>query len=67
MTETLDELRLKLAKYVPMVDTPQDRYAHNIVGLLLSQIDKEHGRKAANEAIDEFDLEALGWHKRANG
>jgi hypothetical protein len=61
---TLDELRLQIAKYAPIVDTPADQYAHNIVGLCLSQIAKEFGVADANEAIEDFGLEAKGWSKR---
>jgi hypothetical protein len=59
-----DELRLKIAQYAPMVDTPADQYAHNIVGIVLAQIAKEFGVAAANEAIEDFDLEKKGWSKR---
>lgn len=64
MPKTLEQLRLQIAEYVPMVDTPSDRYAHNIVGMLLRQIDSEHGRAAANEVIGDFELEELGRKKR---
>ncbi len=63
MTKTLDELRLQIAEYAPIVDTPVDPFAHNIVGLCLSQIDREFGTAEANKAIDAFDLEEKGWHK----
>lgn len=47
-----------------MVDTPEDQYAHNIVSLTLSTIARKYGADTANEAIDDYDLEAKGWHKR---
>lgn len=62
--KTLDALRETIAQFGPIVDTPGDQYAHNIVGIALSIIAKKHGVAAANEAIDDFDLEAKGWHKR---
>ncbi len=62
--ETLEKLRETLAEYGPIVDTPADQYAHNIVSITLAMIAKEHGVAAANEAIDDYDLEARGWRKR---
>ena len=59
----LDQLRAEIAEYAPIVDTPADQYAHNIVGLCLAQIDKEFGTAMANEAIEDYDLEAKGWRK----
>lgn len=38
-------------------------YSHNIISIVLRHISSEHGVKAANEAIEEFDLEDLGWEK----
>ena len=60
----LDELRETLAEYGPLVDTPADQYAHNIVGITLAMIAQEHGVAVANKAIDDFNLEAKGWRKR---
>ena len=63
--ETLEKLRETLAEYGPMVNMPtRDRYAHNIVSMTLSIIAEEYGVAAANEAIDDYDLEARGWRKR---
>ncbi len=62
--DRLIELRTKIAGYAPMVDTPADQYAHNIVGITLSMINTEFGTAAANEAIEDFGLEAKGWSKR---
>ncbi len=62
--DRLNELRLKIAEYGPLVDTPSDRYAHNIVGITLSMIAEEFGVAAANEAIKDFDLEEKGWSTR---
>ncbi len=62
--KTLDKLRATIAEYGPIVDTPDDQYAHNVVSITLSMIANEHGVAAANEAIDDYGLEAKGWHKR---
>lgn len=64
MSKTLQEHRLVIAEYGPMVDTPSDVYAHNIVGIVLSQIAEEYGVAAANEAIEDFGLEDKGWSTR---
>ncbi len=62
--ERLEEHRLVIAEYGPMVGTPADRYAHNIVSITLSMIAEEFGTAAANEAIGDFDLEEKGWSTR---
>ena len=65
--EGLDELiklREEIARVAPLVDTPAGRYAHNIVTLCLTQIAADFGRDAANEAIEDYGLEPLGWKKR---
>ena len=62
--DRLTELRITIAEYGPMVGTPADQFAHNIVGVTLSMIAEEFGTAAANEAIADFDLEAKGWKKR---
>ena len=64
MSKTLQEHRLVIARYGPMVNTPSDQYAHNIVGITLSMIADEFGVAAANEAIEDFDLEDKGWQTR---
>ncbi len=62
--KTLDELRETIAEYSPIVDTSADQFAHNVVSLTLMLIAKEYGAAAANEAIEDYDLEAKGWRKR---
>lgn len=62
--QTLDSLREEIARVAPLVDTPAGRYAHNIVNICLMQINDNHGRDAANEAIDDYGLEPLGWKTR---
>lgn len=61
--ETLYKLRNTIARYGPIVDTVADQYAHNIVSITLRIIAKEYGTAKANEAIEDFDLEAKGWYK----
>ena len=62
--DRLSELRLKIAAYAPMGNTPSDQYAHNIVGIILAEIAKKFGTAAANEAIEDFNLENKGWSTR---
>lgn len=38
-------------------------YSHNIIGLCLQQVAEKFGNKAANDLIEEFDLESQGWSK----
>lgn len=61
--KTLDELRNTIARYGPIVDTLADKYAHNVVSITLGIIAEQHGEAAANEAIDDFDLEEKGWRR----
>ncbi len=64
MSKTLDELRDQIEELAPTVDTPADGYGHNIISLCLAQIDTEFGTAEANKAIENFDLEDLGWKTR---
>ncbi len=61
--KTLTELRETIARHGPIVGTPADKYAHNVVSLTLAIIAERYGNAAANEAIDDYDLEAKGWRK----
>ena len=63
MPKTLDELRETIAQFGPIVDTPKDRFAHNVVTFTLAIIDNRYGVAAANEAIVDFGLESKGWHQ----
>ena len=38
-------------------------YSHNIISLALQAISLHYGTEAANKAIEDQDLERLGWHK----
>jgi len=57
----LDEAKQKIRDEVKFVDIKP--YSHNIIGLLLLSVSKDYGRKQANELIDEFELEDMGWKK----
>lgn len=56
---TLDDLREKIEEERP--DVGKKPYSHNIIGLLLQQIDKKYGLAEANKAIADFNLIKLGW------
>ena len=59
---TLKQLRKSVEKESEFVD--EKPYSHNIISLLLREIDSKFGKKAANETIEMYDLESLGWGKR---
>jgi len=59
---TTDEARESIEEQLPGVDQ-SGNYNHNIIGMTLSIIAKEHGTDVANELIDEFELEDHGWSK----
>jgi len=61
MAKTLEELREIIDNEVPFVDIKP--YSHNIIGLALVTIAKRYGYDVANQAIEDFGLEDLGWHK----
>ena len=61
MAKTLKELRKMIEKEVPYVDIKQ--YSHNIISLVLMQISSQFGPAEANKAIEDFDLESMGWRK----
>ena len=61
MPKTLAQLRQMIKKEVPFVDVKP--YSHNIIGVVLMQINNEYGKDEANKAIDDFDLQSLGWRK----
>ena len=51
----------KIEKEVDYVDVKL--YSHNIISLVLREISEEFGQDRANEAIENFQLELLGWSK----
>lgn len=56
---TLNRLRAEIEREAKTVDIKS--HSHNIIALTLQQIDKKHGRDAANQAIIDFELDKLGW------
>ena len=61
--EPLEKLRAGIERQAPFVDIKP--YSHNIIGLYLAQIARDYSQADANQAIDDFGLERLGWHKVA--
>jgi len=61
LPETLEGLRERIADEAPYVGSRP--YSHNIIALLLRQIANAHGQPVANQAIEDYDLEELGWSK----
>lgn len=61
MPKSLEEYRLSIAREYRYVD--KRPYSHNIISLGLRCIAKNYGKAAANEAIDDYGLEKLGWKK----
>ena len=59
MKKTLADLRRKVENEAQYIG--KGTFSHNIVGLLLAQIAKEHGDEAANQAIRDFGLLKKGW------
>ena len=56
---SLKELRERIED--ERVDVGVKPYSHNIIGLLLGEIAENYGAEYANAAIEDFDLEELGW------
>ena len=62
--DRLEELYEKLEEAASTVDVLP--YSHNIVSILLRQLASEFGKEEANKAIDNFELEELGWSKKSH-
>lgn len=62
MNSTLNNLRESISDNVESVD--KKSYSHNIISISLATIASVYGYKAANEAIEDFGLEDLGWEKQ---
>ncbi|MHC4296436.1 MAG: hypothetical protein ACYS7Y_03975 [Planctomycetota bacterium] len=58
---TLDEYREQIGKNAPWVD--RKSHSHNIINLCLLAINENFGKEEANKAIDDYNLEELGWEK----
>ncbi len=39
-------------------------YSHNIISMALGDVFNNLGQQAANDLIDEYELEDLGWEKK---
>lgn len=59
--EELSKIHARIEMQVPYVGVKP--FSHNIISMWLGYIAKEFGEDQANEAIDKFDLESLGWAK----
>ncbi len=62
MKKTLEEYRNEIKRERKFVDVKP--YSHNIISITLKIISEGFGVKEANKAIDDFNLEDLGWEKR---
>ena len=58
----IEKARRTIFKEVNWVDIKP--YSHNIISLALGALANEVGNDAANELIEEFGLEELGWAKQ---
>ena len=61
--KTVKEWRADIKKEVPYINIKP--FSHNIVGICLGAIAKEYGKEQADKAIDDFQLEQLGWRKQS--
>ena len=64
MEHTLKELRTKIEKELPYINIKP--YSHNIIGLLLGQIEKMYGKDVVNKTIRELKLHQLGWSSNSS-
>jgi len=58
-TRTLGQIRAEIRRKARYVG--RKPYSHNIVSLLLKEIDEKYGRDAMNAAIKELGLIHKGW------
>ena len=61
--QTLEQLRDDIESYVDTIDVAP--YSSNLISMSLRIIDKNYGKDKANETIDMFELETLGYNKVA--
>jgi len=61
--KTLEQLRDDIESYVDTIDVAP--YSSNLISMALRIIDKNYGKDKANETIDIFDMETLGYNKVA--
>ena len=60
MNDALDELRDRIRWEAPYVG--RKPYSHNIVRIVLVEIEKKFGRAEANKAVRDFKLETKGFN-----
>ena len=58
----LKELRQEIEDEARYVDIKS--HSHNIITTCLGAIARDHGVKAANQAVRDFDLERKGWNQQ---
>ena len=63
MEQTLEQLRDDIKSYVDTIDVAP--YSSNLISISLRIIDKNYGKDKANETIEIFELETLGYNKVA--
>jgi hypothetical protein len=61
VSETLRQLRARVKREAPYVGIQP--YSHNIIRLTLAQIEKDHGRAAANKTVRDLNLAAKGFNE----
>ena len=61
--QTLEQLRYDIERYVDTIDVAP--YSSNLISMSLRIIDKNYGKDKANETIEIFELETLGYNKVA--
>jgi hypothetical protein len=64
MADSLRVLRAQIKREARYIG--RKPYSHNIVRLVLADIDKRFGRAAANKAVRDFNLEAKGFNEEPN-
>jgi hypothetical protein len=60
MSDILDELRDRIRWEAPYVG--RKPYSHNIVRIILAEIEKKFGRGKANRAVCDFKLDSKGFN-----
>lgn len=55
--QSLDELNATIENHLDNGGP----FAHNMIGIVLSEIDKRFGKDEANNSIELFGLDMMGW------
>jgi hypothetical protein len=61
MSEALAELRARIRREARFVG--RKPYSHNIIRLVLAEIEQKFGRADANKAVRDFKLESKGFNE----